>query len=99
MTCDSDTLCVMFPPCVTSTATSPAQESAIKKGKWIKWRDNPEKADSSRSNGLDKPELELGVEESFLLGCLVSANLIKHESDNVPDLDNYGVVSGCLCIS
>jgi hypothetical protein len=89
----------MFPPHMTSTAMSPAQESAIEKGKWIKWQANPRKVDSSRSNRLDELELELDVEESFLLGRLVSANLIEHESDNVPDLGNYGVVSGHLCIS
>jgi hypothetical protein len=43
---------VTFPPHVTST-------SAIEKGKWLEWRDTPERTDSSGSNGPVEPDLDL----------------------------------------
>jgi hypothetical protein len=82
----------MFPPHVTSA-------SAIEKGKWLEWRDMPERTDSSRSNGLVEPDLDLDEEESFIVGCLVSADVIEHETDHVPDYGNYGVISGRLALS
>jgi hypothetical protein len=59
---------VTFPPHVTSA-------SAIEKGKWLEWRDTPERTDSSGSNGLVEPDLDLDKEESFIIGRLVSADV------------------------
>jgi hypothetical protein len=66
---------VMFPPHVTLA-------SAIEKGKWLEWRDAPERTDSSGSNGPVEPDLDLDEEESFIVGRLVSADVIKHETDH-----------------
>jgi hypothetical protein len=82
----------MFPSHMTST-------SAIEKGKWLEWRDAPERTDSSRSNGPVIPDLDLDEEELFIVGRLVSADVIEHETDHVPDYGNYGVMSGCLVMS
>jgi hypothetical protein len=86
------TLFVTFPPHVTST-------SAIEKGKWLEWRDMPERTDSSGSNGLVMPDLDLDKEESFIVGRLVSADVIKHKTDHAPDYGDYGVMSGRLALS
>jgi hypothetical protein len=83
---------VTFPPHVTST-------SAIEKGKWLKWRDAPERTDSSGSNGPVEPDLDLDEEESFIVGRLVSADVIEHETDHAPDYGDYGVMSGRLALS
>jgi hypothetical protein len=83
---------VTFPPHMTST-------SAIEKGKWLEWRDMPERTDSSRSNGPVEPDLDLDEEESFIVGRLVSADVIEHETDHVPDYGDYGVISGRLALS
>jgi hypothetical protein len=83
---------VMFPSHVTSA-------SAIEKGKWLEWRDTPERTDSSGSNGPVEPDLDLDEEESFMIGCLVSADVIEHETDHVPDYGAYGVMSGRLALS
>jgi hypothetical protein len=83
---------VTFPPHVTST-------SAIEKGKWLEWRDAPERTDSSGSNGPVEPDLDLDEEESFIVGRLVSADVIEHETDHAPDYGNYGVMSGRLALS
>jgi hypothetical protein len=85
-------LCVTFPPHVTSA-------SAIEKGKWLEWRDAPERTDSSGSNGPVEPDLDLDEEESFMIGRLVSADVIEHETDHVPDYGDYGVISGRLALS
>jgi hypothetical protein len=85
-------VCVTFPPHVTST-------SAIEKGKWLEWRDMPERTDSSGSNGPVVPDLDLDDEESFIVGRLVSADVIEHETDHAPDYDDYGVMSGRLALS
>jgi hypothetical protein len=85
-------MCVMFPSHMTST-------SAIEKGKWLKWRDTPERTDSSRLNGLVVPDLDLDEEELFIVGRLVSADVIKHETDHAPDYGDYGVISGHLVMS
>jgi hypothetical protein len=82
----------MFPSHVTST-------SAIEKGKWLEWHDTPERTDSSGSNGLVVPDLDLDEEESFIVGCLVSADVIEHETDHAPDYGDYGVMSGRLALS
>jgi hypothetical protein len=73
--------------------------SAIEKGKWLKWRDTPERTDSSGSNGLVVPDLDLDNEELFIMGRLVSADVIEHETDHAPDYGDYGVISGCLVMS
>jgi hypothetical protein len=83
---------VTFPSHVTSA-------SAIEKGKWLEWRDAPERTDSSRSNGPVGPDLDLDEEESFMIGRLVSADEIEHETDHVPDYGAYGVMSGRLALS
>jgi hypothetical protein len=83
---------VTFPSHVTST-------SAIEKGKWLEWRDTPERMDSSRSNGPVIPDLDLDEEESFIIGRLVSADVIEHETDHAPDYGDYGVISGRLVMS
>jgi hypothetical protein len=83
---------VMFLPHVTSA-------SAIEKGKWLEWRDTPERTDSSRSNGLEVPDLDLDNEESFIVGRLVSADGIEHKTDHAPDYGDYGVISGRLALS
>jgi hypothetical protein len=83
---------VTFPPHVTST-------SAIEKGKWLEWRDAPERTDSSGSNGPVEPDLDLDEEESFIVGRLVSADVIEHKTDHAPDYGEYGVISGRLVLS
>jgi hypothetical protein len=83
---------VTFPPHVTSAST-------IEKGKWLKWRDTPERTDSSGSNGPVEPHLDLDKEESFIVGRLVSADVIEHETDHAPDYGDYGVISGRLTLS
>jgi hypothetical protein len=83
---------VTFPSHVTSA-------SAIEKGKWLEWRDAPERTDSSGSNGPVEPDLDLDEEELFIVGRLVSADVIEHETDHAPDYGNYGVISGCLALS
>jgi hypothetical protein len=83
---------VTFPSHVTSA-------SAIEKGKWLEWRDTPERTDSSGSNGPVEPDLDLDEEESFIVGRLVSADVIEHETDHVPDYGDYGVISGRLALS
>jgi hypothetical protein len=77
---------------VTSTST-------IEKGKWLEWRDMPERTDSSRLNRPVEPDLDLDDEESFIVGFLVSADVIKHETDHAPDYGDYGVMSGRLALS
>jgi hypothetical protein len=83
---------VTFPPHMTST-------SVIEKGKWLEWRDVPERTDSSGSNGPVIPDLDLDNEESFIVGRLVSADVIEHETDHAPDYGDYGVMSGRLALS
>jgi hypothetical protein len=83
---------VMFPSHVTST-------SAIEKGKWLEWHDAPERTDSSRSNGPVVLDLDLDNEESFIIGRLVSTDVIEHETDHALDYGDYGVMSGCLALS
>jgi hypothetical protein len=83
---------VTFLPHVTSI-------SAIEKGKWLEWRDTPERTDSSGSNGPVEPDLDLDEEESFIVGRLVSADVIEHETDHAPDYGDYGVISGRLALS
>jgi hypothetical protein len=73
--------------------------SGIEKGKWLEWRDAPERTDSSGSNGPVEPDLVLDAEELLLIGRLVSADVIEHETDDVPDYGEYGVVSGRLAVS
>jgi hypothetical protein len=73
--------------------------SAIEKGKWLEWRDAPERTDSSRSNGPVILDLDLDDEESLIVGCLVSADVIKHETDHALDYGDYGVISGRLALS
>jgi hypothetical protein len=85
-------ICVTFLPHMTST-------SAIEKGKWLEWRDMPERTDSSGSNGPVEPDLDLDKEESFIVGRLVSADMIEHETDHAPDYGAYGVMSGRLALS
>jgi hypothetical protein len=82
----------MFPPHVTSAST-------IEKGKWLEWRDAPERTDSSGSNGPVEPDLDLDEEESFIVGRLVSADVIEHETDHAPDYGDYSVISGRLALS
>jgi hypothetical protein len=82
----------MFPPHVTLT-------SAIEMGKSLKWRDTPERTDSSGSNGLVVPDLDLDEEELFIVGRLVSADVIEHETDHALDYGDYGVMSGRLALS
>jgi hypothetical protein len=86
------TASVTFPSHVTST-------SAIEKGKWLEWRDAPERTNSSGSNGLVILDLDLDKEESFIVGRLVSADVIEHETDHAPDYGEYGVISGRLALS
>jgi hypothetical protein len=86
------TMPVTFPSHVTSA-------SAIEKGKWLEWRDAPERTDSSGSNGPVEPDLDLDEEESFIVGRLVSADVIEHETDHAPDYGDYGVISGRLALS
>jgi hypothetical protein len=83
---------VTFPPHVTST-------SAIEKGKWLEWCDAPQRTDSSGSNGPVEPDLDLDEEESFIMGRLVSADVIEHETDHAPDYGEYGVISSRLALS
>jgi hypothetical protein len=83
---------VTFPSHVTST-------SAIEKGKWLEWHDAPGRTDSSGSNGPVVPDLDLDNEESFIVGRLVSADVIEHETDHAPDYGNYGIISGRLALS
>jgi hypothetical protein len=83
---------VTFPSHVTSA-------SAIEKGKWLEWRDTPERTDSSGSNGPVEPDLDLDEEESFIVGRLVSADVIEHETDHAPDYGTYGVMSSRLALS
>jgi hypothetical protein len=83
---------VTFPPHVTLA-------SAIKKGKWLEWCDAPERTDSSGSNRPVEPDLDLDGEESFIVGRLVSADVIEHETDHAPDYGDYGVISGRLALS
>jgi hypothetical protein len=90
--CLSNSISVMFPSHVTSA-------SAIEKGKWLEWRDTPEKTDSSGSNGPVEPDLDLDEEESFIIGRLVSTDVIEHETDHAPDYGTYGVISGHLALS
>jgi hypothetical protein len=73
--------------------------SAIEKGKWLEWRDAPERTDSSGSNGPVEPDLDLDAEELFILGRLVSADMIEHETDQAPDYGEYSVMSGRLASS
>jgi hypothetical protein len=82
----------MFPSHMTLTST-------IEKGKWLEWRDAPERMDSSGSNGPVTPDLDLDDEELFIVGRLVSADVIKHETDHAPDYGDYGVISGRLVMS
>jgi hypothetical protein len=82
----------MFPSHVTLT-------SAIEKGKWLEWRDAPERTDSSRSNKPVVPDLDLDEEESFIVGRLVSTDVIGHETDHVLDYGDYGVISSHLALS
>jgi hypothetical protein len=51
--------------------------SAIEKGKWLEWHDTPERMDSSRSNGPVIPDLDLDEEELFIVGRLVSADVMN----------------------
>jgi hypothetical protein len=55
--------------------------------------------DSSGSNGPVEPDLDLDDEESFIVGHLVSADMIEHETDHAPDYGDYGVISGRLTLS
>jgi hypothetical protein len=73
--------------------------SAIEKGKWLEWRDTPERTDSSGSNGPVEPDLDLDDEESFIVGRLVSADVIEHKTDHAPDYGDYGVISSRLALS
>jgi hypothetical protein len=73
--------------------------SAIEKGKWLEWHDAPERTDSSGSNGPVEPDLDLDEEESFIIGRLVSADVIKHETDHALDYGDYGVISSRLALS
>jgi hypothetical protein len=73
--------------------------SGIEKGKWLEWRDAPERMDSSGSTGPVEPDLDLDEEELFILGRLVSADVIEHEADHAPDYGAYGVISGRLALS
>jgi hypothetical protein len=70
-----------------------------KKGKWLEWRDAPERTDSSGSNRPVIPDLDLDEEELFIVGHLVSADVIEHETDHAPDYGDYGVISSCLALS
>jgi hypothetical protein len=45
------------------------------------------------------PDLDLDGKESFIVGCLVSADVIEHETDHALDYGDYGVMSGCLTLS
>jgi hypothetical protein len=45
------------------------------------------------------PDLDLDEEESFIVGRLVSTDVIEHETDHAPDYGNYGVMSGRLVMS
>jgi hypothetical protein len=94
-TCQKKGFCsgVTFPSHVTSAS------SGIEKGKWLEWRDAPERTDSSGSNGPVEPDLVLDAEESFIIGRLVSADGIEHETDQAPDYGDYGVISGRLALS
>jgi hypothetical protein len=73
--------------------------SRIEKGKWLKWRDAPERTDSSRSNGPVEPDLVLDAEETLILARLIKADVIEHETDDAPDYGEYGVISGRLAVS
>jgi hypothetical protein len=73
--------------------------SAIEKGKWLEWRDVPERTDSSGSTGPVEPDLDLDEEESFILRRLVSADVIEHKTDHAPDYGEYSVMSGRLALS
>jgi hypothetical protein len=83
---------VMFPSHVTSTST-------IEKGKWVEWHDTPERTDSSGSNRPGVPDLDLDEEESFIVGRLVSADVIEHETDHALNYGDYGVISSRLTLS
>jgi hypothetical protein len=89
---EEDSPTVTFPSHVTSA-------SAIEKDKWLEWRDAPERTDSSGSNGPVEPDLDLDEEESFIVGRLVSADVIEHETDHAPDYGAYGVISSRLALS
>jgi hypothetical protein len=43
--------------------------------------------------------LDLDDEESFIVGRLVSADVIEHEADHAPDYGDYGVISDRLALS
>jgi hypothetical protein len=73
--------------------------SGIEKGKWLEWRDVPSRTNSSGSNGPVEPDLVLDAEESFIIGRLVSADGIEHETDDAPDYGEYSVMSGRLALS
>jgi hypothetical protein len=53
----------------------------------------------SGSNGPVEPDLDLDEEELFMIGRLVSADVIEHETDHAPDYGDYGVISGRLALS
>ena len=72
---------------------------SIEKGKWLEWRDAPERTDSSRSNKPVVPDLDLDEEESFIVGRLVSTDVIEHETDHALDYGDYGVMSSRLALS
>jgi hypothetical protein len=59
----------------------------------------PERTDSSGSNGPVEPDLDLDKEELFIVGRLVSADVIEHKTDHAPDYGDYGVMSGRLALS
>jgi hypothetical protein len=46
-----------------------------------------------------EPDLDLDEEELFILGRLVSADVIEHETDQAPDYGEYSVMSGRLALS
>jgi hypothetical protein len=73
--------------------------SVIEKGKWLEWHDAPERTDSSGSNRPVIPDLDLDDEESLIVGRLVSADVIEHETDHAPDYGDYGVISSRLALS
>jgi hypothetical protein len=45
------------------------------------------------------PDLDLDEEELFIMGRLVSADVIEHKTDHAPDYGDYGVISGRLALS
>jgi hypothetical protein len=84
---------------VTSPSHVTSASSGIEKGKWLEWRDAPSRTDSSGSNGPVEPDLVLDAEELLIIGRLVSADVIEHETDYAPDYGAYGVISGRLALS